>query len=527
MTLLAHPATIPGILKLTALRDPGGIAINDQGKRITFGELDRLATRVAGAFIAAGVDKGDRVALWAHNSLDWIAVALGALSAGAILVPLNTRFKGEEARFVLERSGAKVLIAASRFLGVSYVDLISGFALPALRRIVRLDTSEAQSAEWQAFLAQAGPAHQAAALQRRNAVSPNDVSDIMYTSGTTGDPKGAVTTHGQNVRVYDLWAEAAGVKSGDRYLVLWPFFHCSGYKSGWLASLIRGVTVYPVPILDAGKMLELIRDEQITVLPGPPTLFQALLAEPEAARKAALTSLRVSVTGATSISPALIARMRDDLGIKTVLTAYGLTETCGTVTVTDETDDPETVATTVGRPLPGVELRIVDEAGRDLAVGEAGELLVRGFNVMQGFYEAPADTARVLDSEGWLRTGDVGVLDARGYLRITDRLKDMYICGGFNCYPAEIEKIMAVNADFLQVCVIGVSDERLGEVGKAFVRLRPGISLSPQSVIDWCRAHMANFKAPRYVQVVTELPLNAMGKVQKFRLDKTPRSGTA
>jgi acyl-CoA synthetase (AMP-forming)/AMP-acid ligase II len=517
-------ATIPGVLAAAARRDPSGIAGDDRNRRFTFAELDALATRIAAAFVAAGVEHGDRVAIWAPNSLDWIAAALGALSAGAAIVPLNTRFKGEEARFVLERSGARILIAASRFLGVSYPDLLAGLELPALRRIVRLDTLEDQPGEWERFLAQATPDHLLEAIARRAALSPNDVSDIMFTSGTTGEPKGVVTTHGQNIRVYDIWGKAAGVRPGDRYLVLWPFFHCSGYKSGWLASLIHGVTVYPFPVLDIGKLLDLVHDARITVLPGPPTLFQALLAEPKARRGAALASLRVSVTGATSVAPSLIARMREELGISTVLTAYGLTETCGTVTVTDAGDDPEIVATTVGRAIPGVELRVVDSLGGDLPLGEAGEVLVRGYNVMQGFYESPEETAKVLDAAGWLRTGDVGVLDARGYLRITDRLKDMYISGGFNCYPAEIEKIMSGNPDLAQVSVIGVADERLGEVGKAFVVPRQGTEPVPQNIIAWCRDHMANFKAPRYVEIVEALPVNATGKVQKFRLDRSPRS---
>jgi acyl-CoA synthetase (AMP-forming)/AMP-acid ligase II len=516
--------TIPGVLAAAARRDPRGIAVDDGNKRASFDELDSLVKRVAAAFVAAGVERGDRVAIWAPNSLDWIAAAIGAQSAGAAIVPLNTRFKGEEARYVLERSGARVLIVAGRFLGTSYRDLLRGFELPALRRTVRLDTSEEQPHEWDEFLAQARSDHYSRAVARRAELAPDDVSDIMFTSGTTGEPKGVVTTHGQNVRVYDIWGKAAGLRPGDRYLVLWPFFHCSGYKSGWLASLIHGVTVYPFPVLDAGRLLDLVREARITVLPGPPTLFQTLLAQPEARRREALASLRVSVTGAASVAPSLIMSMREELGIDTVLTAYGLTETCGTVTVTDASDDPDTVATTVGRAMPEVELRIVDPGGRDLPPGEAGEVLVRGYNVMQGFYESPQETAKVLDAAGWLRTGDIGVLDARGYLRITDRLKDMFISGGFNCYPAEIEKIMSGNPAFAQVSVVGVSDTRLGEVGKAFVVPRKGTDVSPGEVIAWCRDHMANFKAPRYAEIVDALPVNATGKVQKFRLDRSPRS---
>jgi acyl-CoA synthetase (AMP-forming)/AMP-acid ligase II len=513
--------TIPGVLAQAAARDPNGVAVVDGLRRVTFAELDTLAMRAAAGFIGLGVAPGDRIAIWAPNGVDWMVAALGAQISGAVIIPLNTRFKGEEARYILERGRAKVLVAAARFLGVDYAQMVAGYDLPHLHHVVRQDTAEAAVGEWEALLGSGSEADHALAVARRAALSPDDVSDIMFTSGTTGHPKGAVTTHAQNVQVYEVWGRAAGLKQGDRYLVLWPFFHCSGYKSGWLASLIYGASVYPVATLDLEPLLGLVEAEAITVLPGPPTLFQTLLGAPDASRRA-LGTVRVSVTGASSVAPSLIARMRLDLGIPIVLTAYGLTETCGTATVSDPDDDPETVANTVGRAMPGVEIRVVDEAGREVATGGAGEVLIRGFNVMRGFDGSPEETAKAIDAEGWLRTGDVGVLDARGYLRITDRLKDIYISGGFNCYPAEIEKILSGHPAVAQVAVIGVPDERLGEVGKAFILPRPGGDVSPDEVIAWSRANMANFKVPRYVEVVDALPTNATGKVQKFRLDALP-----
>jgi acyl-CoA synthetase (AMP-forming)/AMP-acid ligase II len=516
-------ATIPGVLAQAARRFPDLAAVVEGDRRTSYAELDGLVERAAAGFVAAGLQPGERVAIWAPNGLDWIVAAVGAQVAGGVIVPINTRFKREEAAYVLDRSRARVLVVVDRFLSVDYPRMLAGANTPALRSTIRLDSAESAPGDWPTFLGSAGPEHLAEARARRAALSADDVSDVMFTSGTTGDPKGVVTTHGQNIAVYQAWGTAAGLAPGDRYAILWPFFHCSGYKSGWLAALIFAATIYPVQTLDPPRLLALVAEERITVLPGPPTLFQALLETPGA--RQALQSLRVSVTGAASVAPALIARMRQELGIATVLTAYGLTETCGTVTLSEASDDPETVATTVGRAMAGCELRIAGPDGRDQPAGEAGEIWVRGFNVMRGFDDAPEETAEVLDADGWLRTGDVGELDARGYLKITGRLKEIYISGGFNCYPAEIEKIMARNPDYAQVAVVGVPDTRMGEVGKAFVVARAGVELTPDSVIAWCRGEMANFKSPRYVAVVESLPVNATGKVQKFRLERTPRSG--
>jgi acyl-CoA synthetase (AMP-forming)/AMP-acid ligase II len=515
--------TIPGVLAASARAHPDIPAVVEEGRRVTYAELDALVDRAAAAYVAAGLKPGERVAIWAQNGLDWLVAAVGAQAAGGVISPINTRFKRDEAAYVLNHSRARILVVVDRFLGVDYPAMLKGADTPALARTVRLDSAESAPGEWQAFLDAATPEHLAEARARRAALSASDVSDLMFTSGTTGDPKGVITTHGQNVAVYREWSAAAGLVAGDRFAVMWPFFHCSGYKSGCLSSLICAATIYPVQVLDPSKLMQLIEREQITVMPGPPTLFQTLLGTPQETWRS-LGSLRVSVTGAAAVAPVLIERMRKDLGIATVLTAYGLTETCGTVTLSDASDDPETVATTVGRAMPGVEIRIVSPDGHDLPLGEAGEIWVRGFCVMQGFDNAPEETAKVLDADGWLRTGDVGILDERGYLKITDRLKEVYISGGFNCYPAEIEKIMARNPDYAQVAVVGVADERMGEVGKAFVVPRAGADVTPEKVIAWCRAEMANYKTPRYVEVVESLPANATGKVQKFRLDRTPVS---
>ena len=332
-----------------------------------------------------------------------------------------------------------------------------------------------------------------------------------------GQPKGVLSSHAQNVRVFRTWSEFVGLREGDRYLGVNPFFHSFGYKAGWLACLLQGATIYPLAVFDASRALDCIERERISVLPGPPTIYQSLLAHDSLARRD-LSSLRLAVTGAASVPPALITRLRTELKFKSVLTAYGLTESTGVVTVCPHDADDATVATRCGVAIPGVEVRCADLSGRAVPTGEAGEVQVRGYNVMLGYFEDPAATAEAIDAEGWLHTGDVGVLDARGYLRITDRMKDVFIVGGFNCYPAEIERLLSEHAAVGQVAVIGIPDERLGEVGKAFVVLRPGQSASAEELLAWSRANMANYKVPRQFQIVTQLPVNAAGKVQKFSL---------
>jgi acyl-CoA synthetase (AMP-forming)/AMP-acid ligase II len=320
--------------------------------------------------------------------------------------------------------------------------------------------------------------------------------------------------------VFETWAEIVGLRAGDRYLVVNPFFHTFGYKAGIIACLLRGATIVPQPVFDVPAVLDLIERERISVLPGPPTLFQSILDAPERAARD-LSSLRLVVTGAAVIPVVLVERMRDELAVETVLTAYGLTEATGTVTMCRQGDDPETIATTSGRAIPDTEVRIVDAGGVEVARGEPGEVVVRGYNVMQGYYEDPEATAAAIDPDGWLHTGDVGVMDAAGNVRITDRIKDMYVVGGFNAYPAEVEQVIARYDGVAECAVLGVPDERLGEVGMAFVVPRAGATVDPEALVAWCRERLANFKAPRSVVLVDALPRNASGKVMKFELRAT------
>ena len=346
---------------------------------------------------------------------EWIPAALGIHLAGGVLVPLNTRYKGVEAAYILGRSGARVLVTMGEFLGTDYAGMLAARgrrrrpSSPDLRAIVTLRTDG--PAGWDAFLdvrRRRRPGRDRRA--RRRASTADDLSDILFTSGTTGNPKGVMETHGATLRAYQAWSDVVGLRAGDRYLIVNPFFHAFGYKAGWLAALLTGATIHPQAVFDVDAVLERVGREQITMLPGPPTLYHTILDHPRRAEHD-LSSLRLAVTGAAAIPVELILRMRDELTFETIITGYGLTESCGIATMCRFDDDPETIATTSGRAIPDVEVLVVDDAGAEVPRGEPGEVVVRGYNVMRGYFDDPAETAATIDADGWLHTGDIGVMD--------------------------------------------------------------------------------------------------------------------
>jgi acyl-CoA synthetase (AMP-forming)/AMP-acid ligase II len=403
------------------------------------------------------------------------------------------------------------------FLGVDYTRLLADETLDAVERTVILDGPDSAEDSWNRFVGLGDPVDDAALEAVLSGLTGDDVCDILFTSGTTGRPKGALSTHRQTVVTSRAWVTAVGLVSSDRYLIVNPFFHSFGYKSGWLACLIAGATILPHAVFDADAVLGRIARDRVSVLPGAPTLYQSMLVSP-ARMTTDLSSLRMAITGAATVPRQLVERMHDELGFKIVLTGYGLTETSGTVTICAADDSIERVSMTSGRPIPGVELRSVGLDGNDVPPGAPGEILVRGFNVIKGYLDDPKATAEAIDSDGWFRTGDIGIIDAEGYIRITDRAKDMFIVGGFNCYPAEIEEALLEHPAIAQAAVVGVPDERMGEVAKAFVILRPGAALTAPELIAWSRKTMANYKVPRTVEFVGALPTTASGKVQRFQL---------
>ncbi len=524
----SSPRSIPDLVFQAAKQHAGLTALEDQGEKIDYADLPERALQIAKSLIQQGIKPGDRVAIWAPNNARWVLAALGLQMAGAVMVPLNTRMKAMEAADILERSGARVLFMVGDFLNVDYPAMLAP-ELPSCVELTVLVTPRSGElltsvVDWDAFLQQGNFVTDTFVKKRAEAVGPDDLSDLMFTSGTTGKPKGVMSAHGACLQAFTQFVSVLGLRPGDRYLVVNPFFHAFGYKAGWLTCLLAGATILPQSVFDAEEVFARIEQDKINVLPGPPTLYLSLLAHPKLA-DADLSSLRVAVTGASTIPPILIEQMRNELGFEVVTTAYGLTECGGLATICDPAIDAKTIATTSGCAIAGTEVTVQDPEGNILAANESGEICLRGFHVMQGYYQNEAATAETIDDKGWMHTGDIGTLDDRGYLKITDRLKDMFIVGGFNCYPAEIEAVLIEHPEIAQTAVIGVPDERMGEVGCAYVVRRPDgnkgeAELDEAQLIQWSRQRMANYKVPRFVRFIDAMPVNASNKVVKADLVK-------
>ncbi|WP_018655170.1 AMP-binding protein [Actinomadura flavalba] len=510
--------TIPRMLRDQAEGHPDAEVVASGAARLTLRELADGARGVARALLALGVERGDRVAVWAPNGPDWVVAAYGIWDAGAIIVPLSTRFRGLEAAGQLRACGASVLLVAEGFLGTSYLGMLAEAAGPPtderpfagladLAHVAVLDGGP----RWAAFLACGARVPDAAAERRAASVGPDDLAEIMATSGTTGAPKGVMLHHVQLLRGYWDWAEIVTLGPGDRYPIIAPFSHGFGLNAGLLACVLRRATMLPIAVFDPGELLDLVERDRVSVLAGAPPMFWQLLDRLDGRD---VSSLRVAICGAAAVPPELIRRLRDRAGVERMINAYGLME--GTVVSMTRAGDPvEVVAATTGRPVPGVRVRVVDDAGADTGVGEPGEILVGGYGVMRGYWRDPARTAEAVDADGWLRTGDIGTLDADGNLAIVDRKKEMFIVSGFNAYPAEIEALLLRCPLVGRVAVIGVPDERHGEVGWAYVVPAAGTSPAPDDVIGWARANLSNYKVPRRVIFVDDLPVNANGKIDK------------
>ncbi|QIK66247.1 AMP-binding protein [Nocardioides sp. HDW12B] len=511
-----HAETLPEVLRAAASRYGDRPAIVDGDVTLTFAELLDLVRDTAEHYaVRCGVGPGARVAVWAPNTWRWPVAALAVSYVGGVLVPLNTRFTGHEVADVLARTDARLLVLDSGFLGRSQraeVDAAAAEAGVTLPPVVELGgpddaglVREWPGLEWLVHVDVEGLADR---------VSPDDVADILFTSGTTGRSKGALSSHRQTVGVARIWGELGEVTADDRYLLVNPFFHSFGYKAGMVVCLLTGATMVPMAVVEPTAMMRLVETERITVLPGAPTIYTMLLEAPDRAGHD-LSSLRFAVTGAAVVPVALVERMQRELGFDLVLTAFGMTE-CVVATMCRRGDPAALVAGTCGRAVPALEVRIAAPGTSDeLPVGEEGELLLRGDHVMLGYLDDPDATAEAIDPDGWLHTGDVGRVDDAGYLRITDRLKDVVITGGFNVYPAEVEQALARLDGVVESAVVGVPDARLGEVGRAYVVRREGSALSEADVTAYARERLANFKVPREVVFVDALPRNPSGKILK------------
>lgn len=529
---MTTPMTIPAVVAEAAKRYDEQLAVVDGDTQYSYAQLAERVFETARAFVAAGVEHGDRVAVWAPNRVEFVLSVLGAETIGAALVPLNTRYRGHEAVAILSKARVSALVIADGFLDNDFSGMLRSAAaehadpneagpVPGLGHVhtvvdMAAERSRGKILAWADFLARGTVIPEEVVRERAAAVTPDDICDILFTSGTTGVPKGVLTAHRQTVDVARVWGQRAGLSTADNYAIVNPFFHGFGYKAGMLTSIMHGATIYPLAVFDAQRLLGLIHSARITVLPGAPTIFTTLLNHP-ALGDYDTGSLRFSVAGAASVPAALFRRMVEELGFSEVTQAYGLTEAL-VVSMSRPGEDPEHIAETTGPAVEGMEVKLVSADGARVPVGSEGEILVRGRNVMLGYFEDDEATRHAIDADGWLHTGDVGRLDEHGCLAITDRLKDMFTVGGFNVYPAEVENVLAGHTGVAESAVVARADERMGSVAIAFVVPRGESAIDEDTLIGYCRDRLANFKVPRKIAVRAELPKNAAGKVLKNEL---------
>jgi fatty-acyl-CoA synthase len=488
------------------------------GRRWTYAQLDADTDHVAFGLLTLGIEKGDRVGIWAPNCAEWVLLQYATAKVGAILVNINPAYRSHELGYVLRQSGIRLLISAETFKTSDYramINEVSGQA-PDLERVIYLGT-----AGWDELLA-AGAAGGAALAERSAELAFDDPINIQYTSGTTGFPKGATLSHHNILNNGFFIGEGCRYTERDRVCIPVPFYHCFGMVLGNLACTTHGACiVIPAPGFDPALTLAAVQAEKCTSLYGVPTMFIAELALPDFASYD-LSSLRTGIMAGSPCPVEVMKRVLSEMHMPEVEICYGMTETSPVSTQTSTDDDMERRVSTVGRVHPHVEIKVIDpETGLVLPRGRHGELCTRGYSVMLGYWNEPDKTSEAIDAGRWMHTGDLAVMDEAGYLNITGRIKDMVIRGGENVYPREIEEFLYTHPDIEDVQVIGVPDEKYGEELCAWVRLRPGSTITAEQVREFCTGKIAHYKIPRYVRVTGEFPMTVTGKVQKFKMRET------
>ncbi|MCZ7573291.1 MAG: AMP-binding protein [Ardenticatenaceae bacterium] len=535
------PQSLGDMLDQVAGRYADQEAIIFRDQRVTYRQLHERVNRLATGLMRLGVGRGDKVAVWMTNHPEWIYAQFAIAKIGAVIVPINTRYKLHELEYILHQSDTTTLILLDRFRDIDYAAMLheicpelSGAAadqrvhaarLPLLRHVICHGAQRAPGmlAFADVLALGADPAHAEALRQRQAQVQPDDVTMILYTSGTTGLPKGAMLTH-NNIGANGWYqGEIQHLTDRDSLIVYVPLFHCFGCVNAVLAAVPHGARLILLETFDAGEALRAIARERCTVIYGVPTMFIALLEHPEFDLYD-LSSLRTGIMSGAPCPVKVMEEVMYRMGASEITITFGQTE-CSPVATQTRPDDPiELRVQSVGRAIPGVECKVVDpETGQTLEVGRQGEFCTRGHHVMKGYYKKPAETAAAIDPEGWLHTGDLVVVDENGYFRTTGRMRDMYICGGFNVYPREVEELLFRHPKVKQVAVLGVPDRLLGEVGMAWVELKEGEACAEDEIIGFCRDSLANFKVPRYVRFTDAWPMTATGKIQKYRLDEMAR----
>ncbi len=519
--------SIADFLHRTAREQPDAEAIVDSGRRIAYAEFDRRVDALAAGLVRHGLAPGDRAALWIPNHAEYLFVYLACLRVGIVAVPINLRLADDEVHYVLAQSGASALFTTGPFQGNDFTarSLALQRKVRGVGSVIRVDGAASAGADALALESLMTSGDPALVREHERGVEDSAPALIIYTSGTTGWPKGVTIAHGA-LRFWSERAEAAGFfQRGDRILLMVPFATAAGSIIQTIPALRVGATLVLMEVFKAERSLEMMQSERITCLAGPPTIYILQLDNPDFDRYD-LSALERAMVGAAPVTPELVETMRRRLPAR-IINAYAASETAGLVTWMPPDASIEQLTRTSGKPMPGFEIRIVDAERRELAAGNVGEIAVRGGSLMQGYFRDPEQTAQVLDANGWWYSGDLGRLDPAGYLTIEGRQKEMYIRGGFNVYPAEVEAALQQHPAILMAAVIGVSDPVLGEKGRAFIVLREGKRLTADEVKDFCRARIADYKLPDQVVFRDSLPLSGLGKIQKSRLIEETRAEAA
>ncbi|WP_254277550.1 AMP-binding protein [Halomonas sp. 3H] len=531
-----EPITIGAALRRTAESYPDRPAVIGEHSRLSFGELDRMVDEVAAGLIDVGIQHGDNVAVWVANSPEWVAIWMACARIGAVLVPVNTRFKTREARYVLQQSNASVLIMMDQYWDIDFFamaqEMVPGLDtmepgsivsddLPALRSIILWNDVAQPGTSTLNALRERGRGNDGLA-QREVEVSVDDTVIIVYTSGTTGNPKGAMHSHVMLRNAANV-AREMHIEPGERILGHMPFYHIAGTVTEVLPCILLGCTLVTMSKWDPDKAMEIIARERVNFLGGIPTHFIDCI---DVLRKKPYDTscLKSAWIGGAPVTPDVARAAFEIMQLDALQAVYGMTETTST-TVLSEFDAPlEVLFDNKGKPVGEFEVIVVDaRSGEKLPADAVGEVWVRGHIVMQGYYRNPEATREVITEDGFFRTGDLGCFDRQGYLKITGRVKDMFIVGGTNAYPAEIERIIQGHDAVKQAIVVGVPHQRLGEVGFAYVQLAENAALTRDELLVYCSSNMADYKVPRFVQFADEFPRTPTGKIQRFVLAEQAR----
>jgi fatty-acyl-CoA synthase len=529
--------TIGEMLNSVASRFPDVDAVVSchQDIRLSYRELLSRVDRIAKGLMALGVEKGDRVAIWAMNYAEWIVVQFATATIGAIMVNINPAYRTYELEYVLKQAEIQTLILQDRFKTSDYAGMLyeacpeaagsrpghlNSEKFPFLKNIVFLgDPAPAGMYSWQDLMKKGEKISGDELVTRGEALDFDDAINIQYTSGTTGFPKGVVLTHHSVLNNGYIIGEGMNFSEKDRLCIPVPFYHCFGMVLSNLACMTHGSTmVLPSPTFSAEEVLKTIEKEQCTAVHGVPTMFIAELTHPDFP-KYSMKSLRTGIMAGSPCPIEVMRAVNREMNMSEIVIVYGQTETSPGITMTTTRDPVERRVSTVGRVFPHTEIKIIDPLSRKMVPrGEIGEICARGYCVMKCYYNNPSATHATLDANGWNHTGDLGTMDDQGYVKIVGRLKDMVIRGGENIYPREIEEFLHNHPRIADVYVIGVPDVKYGEELMAWVMVKPGEELSEEEVKEFCRGKIAHYKIPRYVKFVTEFPMSVTGKIQKFRM---------